>query len=311
MPIKNPHDRLFRKSLGNKDVAKEFLSTYVPLHILAKFNVDTITICKTSYIDPKLQEKLSDIVYSAKLIDGSTGYLYFLLEHQSTADRLIPLRILQYQLAIMNQHMEQHPKDKLPVVYPILYYCGSDKPYPHSLDVLELFHDIALAEQTLAKPARLIDISIMPDKVIMQHTRVGLLEYSHKHIYDEDLTLVATTIKQHIINVFSKYGVNNKVLQREEYMRYKEYIEAVLSYIFQNGNIKDPDKFIEKLEEIAIVKEQIMGTLARKFEQEGETKKAKATALVLLQRGIDHSIITESTGLSEEELVKLKTETNN
>ena len=129
MPIKNPHYRLFSKSLSNKEVAKDFLNTYVSLHILAKFNVDTITICKTSFIGPKLQERLSDILYSAKMLDGSTGYLYFLIEHQSTADTLMPFWVLRNQVAIiMNHHLEQHPSNKLPVVFPVLYFCGSDKP---------------------------------------------------------------------------------------------------------------------------------------------------------------------------------------
>ena len=310
MPIKNPHDRLFRKSLSNKEIAKEFLSTYVPLHILAKFNMDTITICKTSFIDPKLQEKLSDIVYSAKLLDGSTGYLYFLLEHQSTADRLIPLRILQYQVAIINQHMEQHPNDKLPIVYSMLYYCGTDKPYPYTLNVLELFNDCVFAEQTLGKPAHLIDVTVMPDEIIMQHKLIGLLELVHKHINDEDLTLIVGQLKQLILNIIKHHGFNSRLML---------YVKVNLYYIMQFGNINNPDRFIEQLEENITIKEQIMGTLARTFIDEGvekgigegEMKKAKATALVLLQKGIDHSIITESTGLSEEELAKIKAETNN
>ena len=59
--INNIHDKFFRHSLSDLEVAKDFLATYLPSKILAKFNLNEIELCKESYIDEALQEQLSDI----------------------------------------------------------------------------------------------------------------------------------------------------------------------------------------------------------------------------------------------------------
>lgn len=121
--IHNPHDKLARQSLSNIEVAKDFLATHVPKHILAKFDLNNIEPSNRTYIDPQLTEQLSDTVYKAKMIDGTYGYLYLLTECQSNAIPFMPLRILKYQIAIIEDHLLQNPKEtKLPIVFPIIFY---------------------------------------------------------------------------------------------------------------------------------------------------------------------------------------------
>ena len=89
----------------------------MPSKILDKFNLDNIELCKESYIDEDLEEQFTDVVYKAKMDSGTTGYIYMLVEHQSSASKMIPFRIVKYQIAIMQNHLLQYPKDlKLPVV---------------------------------------------------------------------------------------------------------------------------------------------------------------------------------------------------
>ena len=40
--IHNPHDKIFRQSLSNIEVAKDFLLNHVPKDILAKFDLNDI-----------------------------------------------------------------------------------------------------------------------------------------------------------------------------------------------------------------------------------------------------------------------------
>ena len=57
MPNQKLHDKLFRKSLSNLAIAKDFIATHVPQHVLAKFDINTIKFHKTSYVEDKLKEQ--------------------------------------------------------------------------------------------------------------------------------------------------------------------------------------------------------------------------------------------------------------
>lgn len=73
--------------------------------------------------------------------------------------------------------MLQFPEEtKLPIVFPALLYAGNKKPYPFTLDILDLFYDRSLAEKILAKAAHLIDVTQISDQEIKQHNIIGLLD---------------------------------------------------------------------------------------------------------------------------------------
>ena len=42
------------------------------------------------------------------MIEGHEAYIYLLLEHQSTPDRLMPFRMLKYICNIIDQHLKTH-----------------------------------------------------------------------------------------------------------------------------------------------------------------------------------------------------------
>jgi len=122
----------------------------LPSKVLRKFDLKNLVFCNRSYINAQLDEQHSDVVYSIKLHAGDNSYLYLAIEHQSRADPLMSFRILKYQIAIMDQHLLQHKEETtLPIVFPILFYHGKEGNYPHSLNLLDLFKDKSLVEQTL------------------------------------------------------------------------------------------------------------------------------------------------------------------
>lgn len=73
-----------------------------------------------SFIDDKLRLQVADILYSADFGDQS-GYLYILIEHQSSQEELMPFRILKYVFAIMESHLKTTGKTRLPVVYSMMF----------------------------------------------------------------------------------------------------------------------------------------------------------------------------------------------
>src|SRR6056297_1502287 len=93
--IKNPHDSLFKRTLGDKKVAVDFLENYLPDNILKEIDLTDIKVAKDSFIDEELEESFSDILYNVK-ISGKEGFIYILFEHKSYSDKMTPIQMLGY-----------------------------------------------------------------------------------------------------------------------------------------------------------------------------------------------------------------------
>jgi predicted transposase/invertase (TIGR01784 family) len=110
-----------------------------------------------------------------------------LVEHQSKAEELMPLRIIRYQIAIIQQHMDKHPKQKnLPMVVPIVFYNGMRSPYPYSSDIAEIFADPELYVKFPLGKFKLVDLTMMNEDEILKHGKLALLEMLAKHIHDRN-----------------------------------------------------------------------------------------------------------------------------
>jgi len=66
--IKNPHDSLFKRTLGDKEVAVDFLENYLPNNILKEIDLTDIKVAKDSFVDEELEESFSDILYNVSMI---------------------------------------------------------------------------------------------------------------------------------------------------------------------------------------------------------------------------------------------------
>lgn len=308
-----PHDKNFKLSLSNKEVATDFLTTHLPKPILKSINLRTLAISSDSYITPELEANYSDIVYRVKTNKNNPCYFYLLIEHMSSAAWDLPIRMVEYQLSIISNHRKQHPKDKkIPVIVPLLIYNGEKSPYPKTLNIIELFNDSTLAQKTFAKPAHLIDLTVMSDQIIKKHKIISLLEFSQKHVRDQKFLKQSIKNLVSIINKIKANNINtNKSLEISGW--FKDYVYGSLHYLFYYAKIQNDQEFIKELETIDFIKEDnIMGALARKIEQEGIEKGIKTTqkevVLSMVKEGLDINLIKKVTKLTVEEINKLKEE---
>lgn len=128
------HDKLARKLLTDLEVAKEFLGLYLPSEIKERCDFTSLIVDDCSFVSGELKANQADVVYKINLFPKTTidkpevAYIYTLVEHQSEPDRLIPLRILQYQLYIIQRHVKEYIAKyrkngvQLPAVIPIVFY---------------------------------------------------------------------------------------------------------------------------------------------------------------------------------------------
>ena len=94
---RTPHDAIFRQMLTQKEVARDFLQLYLPAQFLSICDLNTLQLASGSFIEEDLRSSDSDILYSLQTRHGA-GYIYALIEHQSSPDKLMAFRLMRYML---------------------------------------------------------------------------------------------------------------------------------------------------------------------------------------------------------------------
>ncbi|HGJ5879390.1 MAG TPA: Rpn family recombination-promoting nuclease/putative transposase, partial [Arsenophonus nasoniae] len=241
--------------------------------------------------------------YSVRTSKGN-GYIYVLIEHQSTPDKLMAWRLMRYSMAAMQKHLEAGNK-QLPLVFPILFYCGEQSPYPYSTDWFDCFSGRDIAEKIYTKPFRLVDVTTLDDGEIMHHKRIALLELIQKHIRRRDMT----ELMNEIVTLLSyNYYTDNQVI-------------TLFNYLIQEGNAKKPMEFITEIAKQSEKHEGALMTIAQALRQEGklegyqlgkndgvqegEKQASMKIARQMLESGMDRQSVMKFTGLTDAEMSNL------
>ncbi len=301
--IQNPHDRVFKVAMSQSAVAKAFFEAHLPPNIIANANWQTLELCAGSFISEELQQHSSDILYRLQIADEET-YLYTLVEHQSQADELMPFRLLEYMVKIWRQFISQQKTLKLPTIYPLIYYNGKQSPYPHSTALFDGFANPTSVQQILKQPFQLIDLTQIPDDALKQHKLAAALELIQKHIWDRDIGL--------LLNAMLNEKLWQKMLNEAPEHQGSQYLNALLYYAVEIGEMQDPDLFFKNLV-VAAPNDKYRGeimTIAEQFKQigrnEGLHKGMLLAAEKLFKNGHGLKYVADITGLPESQLVQIQ-----
>ena len=90
--LSNPHDKITREILSQKQEAQSFLHHYLPPQVSALLDLDSLEIRKDTFIGPDLQEHFSDLLYEVALHQAQPLYVYLLFEHKSYVDPAVPFQ---------------------------------------------------------------------------------------------------------------------------------------------------------------------------------------------------------------------------
>ncbi len=100
-----PHDATFRQFLTQPDIARDFMEIHLPADLRAICDLRTLKLASGSFVEADLRQYFSDVLYSLKTTAGE-GYMYVLIEHQSSPDRHMAFRLLRYAVAAMQRHLD-------------------------------------------------------------------------------------------------------------------------------------------------------------------------------------------------------------
>ena len=292
----SPHDAVFKTFMFTPETARDFLEIHLPEPLRKLCNLQTLRLEPTSFIEKSLRAYYSDVLWSVETSDGD-GYIYCVIEHQSSAEKNMAFRLMRYATAAMQRHLDKG-YDRVPLVVPLLFYHGETSPYPYSLNWLDEFDDPQLARQLYTEAFPLVDITIVPDDEIMQHGRIALLELIQKHIRDRDLIGMVDRITTLLVRGFT----NDSQLQ------------TLFNYLLQCGDTSRFTRFIEEIAERSPLQKERLMTIAERLRQEGHQigwqegkleglhEQAIKIALRMLEQGFDRDQVLAATQLSEADL---------
>ena len=297
-----PHDGLFKTFLTHTDTARDFLALHLPAELLQLCDLTTLQLESGSFIEENLRTYFADVLYSLKTTDGE-GYIYTLIEHQSSPDRHMAFRLMR-SIAAMQKHLDAG-HEQLPLVIPLLFSHGRASPWLWTLNWTELFASPGTARKLYTGDFPLIDVGAIDDDEIMKHRRMALLELMLKHAQTRDLA----ELTEHLVTLLIAGYTTD------------EQLVTLMNWMLQTGDTARPEAFLQELARRSPQHEEILMTIAQRLEQKGlekgiqlgeqrgiEKGEREATlkiARTMLQSGIDRNTVMAMTGLSEEDLRRI------
>jgi len=245
------HDALFKKSLSDLKVARDFFHAHLPEVVKTAMDFNTLRLEKGSFIDEELRQTHTDMLFSVQLSSG-TGLLYLLTEHQSQPDNSMALRLLEYTVQII-RHYHNKQGGKWPLVFPLVYYHGRQTLARTTLDLMECFHSPQLAKIVMFNQIHFIDLNKVEDKDITQHGLAAVMEILHKHVYQSNILPTLEFLAQ------------EGLIQKARDTLGESYILGVLNYIYQQTDTANVETVTQILTNALPTQEENIMTIAQRI----------------------------------------------
>jgi len=256
------HDAAFKAAFQKRELAKRFFQICFPEKIVRQIDFRYLKLANRSYVDEKLKDKHSDIVYQTK-IRGKTAFLYLLFEHQSKPDFWMIFRLLCYMTNLWREFIEQNPGTKeLPVILPaVLYHGKRNWNCPRSLaEIMETGEDLERYIPHFTYD--LFDLRDYEDERLLlgDAMALGVVLYLMKHIFDEDFG-------EHIESAIGYLG---KIHNQETQLEFLEWMLRYAYHAREDDLGENIDRGLNALgDENA---RRVAMTIAERLRQEGEIK---------------------------------------
>jgi len=89
-----PHDAVFRHILSQPETARDFLAIHLPEKLRALCDLSSLRLESGSFVEEDLRLSYADLLWSVNTSSGE-GYIYVLIEHQSSPDRHMAFRLMR------------------------------------------------------------------------------------------------------------------------------------------------------------------------------------------------------------------------
>lgn len=123
-PAMGDHDSLFKRAFELPAHAAGEIRSLLPEALTGRVDLTALELVPASFVDAELGHRHADLLFTAPFEDARV-YVYFLFEHQSEPDPLMPWRILVYQQRIWAAVLRAEPERRsLPPIVTIIVHHG-------------------------------------------------------------------------------------------------------------------------------------------------------------------------------------------
>ncbi|WP_225719846.1 Rpn family recombination-promoting nuclease/putative transposase [Leptospira interrogans] len=289
----NPHDRLIRETLQDKEDAISFFKNSLPEKVIELLDLNRLELTQSSFISENLKEEQTDLLFQIPLKSGKKANVYLLFEHKSYLDEAVFSQLLGYISAI---YKSQFKTDKrYSVVIPFVFYHGE-----RSWTLGNSFQDRFI----LSKNEEEVFKKYIPD-----------FELELFDLSKVDLNRLESITLRVILGVVQKIwegdasflgylgGVFELLTGLKNESKRVEIFQKLFLYIFNVRELKPTEitnllshsRYNREYEDLAM-------TTAEKLKKEGEIKGKIETARNMLLNGASLEFVLKVTGFTEQEL---------
>ncbi len=255
---------------------------------------DCEPLLEKSYLTDEYKEFAEDLVFKIKL-RGRAAYIYILVEFQSTPDRFISLRILNYLTLFYLDYIKEYKQtnkcfpEKLPPVLPLLLYNGED-PWNVPDNVKDLIEDNEFLKPFYPdfRYFKIIERDIPIEELKKIGTVVSSV-FMVERFGKEELSVISESLKDvlekediHVLRLF--------VVWLKHLLLNKRLDERAL---YEAMNIRN------KMETTSMLVNTIQ-TWGQEIKETGIEEASMTIAEKMLKKDLNWNIIVETTGVTQE-----------
>ena len=301
------HDKTFKEILKNKKEMMQFLKQFIGMEV----NKEELERYNNSFINKHYERRESDIIYKIK-----NKEIYFLIEHQSTVDKKMPDRILEYCMETMREIKENRKGETNPLIVPIVIYTGTRK-----WTVATDFSDTQKVEERYKEY-----------KIKLKYKLIDISEYNKKELIEKDtkisnmMLLEKCKTKEEVLETLIELIIKAKNEERIE------WIKGLVEYVFPDILGEDRGRLLKMIEKKEKRKMEDLVERIKKYEEmrekrligkgreegiavgrkEGRNAGIKETITNMIKNMLklnqDEELIMKCTNAKKEEIEKIRKE---
>jgi predicted transposase/invertase (TIGR01784 family) len=120
------HDSQYKELFSNPTLVSELLRSFVDEKFVQELDFSALKKLNTHFVTGKFKKREADLIYQIHF-HGKPVYIYLLLEFQSTVDKFMSLRLLEYIVQFYRDLLKIEKHDQLPPIFPVVLYSGDSK----------------------------------------------------------------------------------------------------------------------------------------------------------------------------------------
>ena len=294
--IHHPHDLMVRAVLSDLAEASSFLQAHLPEEVSRTLNWSTLKLLEGSFVDEDLRGSEADLLYEVEQVSGEDSvWIYVLLEHQSTPDRWMRLRLLKYCCRIWDLSFRDQPDQRdLRAIVPLVFYQG-ERSWSYSSEFADLF-----AESVRHWPGTprfshgLIDQSGMQPDEVRGELKARIMQLVMMAAYHPALAWMERVARllDSLASLPPSGGIN--------------YVRIFVLYILSTQEPEAALSFREMLQRHAPEVGDDLMTYAQELLEKGRLEERVRMIEGLLREGMGWAAIERVTGVNEAQFQALK-----